>query len=263
MRHKREWTQEQIKLITDVVAKGATPDELKLFLYRCEKMELDPLKPGQIYFIKYGSRPGSIVIGIEGFRSKAARTGKLSGIKRGVLRDANGVCTGAFAEVCRSDWDHPAYEEVLLSEYNTKQSTWNTMPETMIKKVAEAAALRMAFPDDLGGIYIQEEKDQESILPPPVYPDEPGEKDGVPVEVGLNLYHTPGGTYARRTIAEIVRNVETKELSRYIDAQEVKFEKGKQVKPPWWDDWTVRIEGALADLENSTPTEPGDFDHDG
>jgi len=154
------WTPEQMKLITDVVAKGATKDELKLFLYRCQNMGLDPLKPGQIYFIKYGGGPGTIVVGIEGFRGRAAKTGKLAGIKRGAIRDDKGVVTGAFAEVYRTDWKECAREEVPLAEYNTGKGNWAKMPETMIKKVAECAALRMAFPDELGGFYSKEEMDQ-------------------------------------------------------------------------------------------------------
>ena len=47
-----------------------------------------------------------------------------------------------------------------MHEYNTGKAMWAKMPETMIKKVAEAAALRMAFPDELGGLYAQEEMDQ-------------------------------------------------------------------------------------------------------
>lgn len=155
-----DYTPEQIKLITEVVAKGATQDELKLFLYRCQNLGLDPLKPGLIHFVKYGSGPGSIVIGIDGFRARANRTGKLAGINRGVVRDNNGKCVGAWAEVHRSDWSHPAREEVTLAEYNTGKAMWARMPETMIKKVAEAAALRMAFPDELGGVYSTEEMDQ-------------------------------------------------------------------------------------------------------
>lgn len=154
------WTGEQVDLIKRTVAKGATDDELKLFLYRCRNLELDPLKPGQIYFIKYGTSPGTVVVGIDGFRARAARTGRLSGIKRGALYDVNGKLVGAWAEVYRNDWQHPAREEVPLSEYNTGKSQWVKMPETMIKKVAECAALRMAFPDDLGGLYSPEEMDQ-------------------------------------------------------------------------------------------------------
>lgn len=151
------YTDEQEKLIRDTVARGATHDEFKLFMYRAKNMGLDPLKPGQIHFIKYGNSPGSIVVGIDGMRSRAERTGKRAGVKRGVILNVEGQVTGAWAEVYRKDWNEPAREEVRLSEYSTGKAGWAKMPETMIKKVAEAAALRMAFPDELGGIYAEEE----------------------------------------------------------------------------------------------------------
>jgi len=156
----REFTDREIALIKETVAKGATAEEFKLFIYRCLHMGLDPLKPGQIYFVKYNNNPGTIIVGREGFRSRAARTGKHAGTKLGVLRDDKGKCIGAWCEVYRSDWEHPAREEVSLAEYNTGKNQWAKMPETMIKKVAEAAALRMAFPDELGGLYVREEMDQ-------------------------------------------------------------------------------------------------------
>lgn len=158
-----DFTLEQIQLVRDVIAKNATDDEFKLFLYRCKHLGLDPLKPGQIFFIKYGSGPGTIVVGIEGARSKAHRTGKLTGIKRGVLRNPKGDCVGAWAEVFRQGWVEPAREEVSLHEYSSGKGNWLKMPETMIKKVAEMAALRMAFPDDLGGVYAREEFNEEAI----------------------------------------------------------------------------------------------------
>lgn len=157
---EQEFSAEQLELIKSTVAKGATNDELKLFLYRCKNMGLDPLKPGMVHFVKYGTSPGTMIVGIEGFRSRAERTGKRAGTNRGVIRDENGRCIGAWCEVYRKDWDHPAREEVSLAEYNTGKSQWAKMPETMIKKVAEAAALRMAFPDELGGVYTHEEMSQ-------------------------------------------------------------------------------------------------------
>lgn len=160
--HEHQFTQEQLGLIKSTVAKNATDDELKLFLYRCKNLGLDPLKPGQIHFVKYGSSPGTIVVGIDGFRAKAQRTGKLTGVKRGLIINEDGECEGAWAEVYRSDWVHPAREEVDMVEYNTGKAMWARMPRTMIKKVAECAALRMAFPDDLGGIYAEEEMQQAS-----------------------------------------------------------------------------------------------------
>jgi phage recombination protein Bet len=153
------FTPEQLKLIRDTIARNATPDELQLFLYRAKVMGLDPLKPGQIHFVKYGNSPGTVVVGIEGFRTIAHRSGKLAGIKRGVKHDADGNVTYGWAEVRRKDWTDVAYEEVPFSEY-AKNGNWKTMPETMIKKVAEAAALRMAFPNELGGVMALEEMDQ-------------------------------------------------------------------------------------------------------
>jgi hypothetical protein len=117
------WTQEQIELIRDTVAKGATLAELKLFLYRAKNMGLDPLKPGVIHFVKYGAGPGSIVVGIEGFRSIAARTGKMAGIKRGVLKSDKGELLGGWCEVFRHDWKESAREEVPFSESSRATST--------------------------------------------------------------------------------------------------------------------------------------------
>ena len=164
---RADLTPAQIKLIKDTVAKNASDDELKLFLYRCQEMGLDPLKPGQIFFIKYGNGPGTIVIGRDGFRSRAIQTGKHVGTKTGLLYDESGKLSGAWAEVFRSDWLQPARDEVLLEEYNTGKAQWQKMPATMIKKVAEVSALRMAFPEELSGLYSQEEMDQAKPAPMP------------------------------------------------------------------------------------------------
>lgn len=155
----KEFTPDQLDLIKSTIARNATNDELKLFLYRCKNMGLDPLKPGQIHFVKYGQNPGTMVIGIDGMRARASATGKHVGTKRGVLKDDKGVLEGAWCEVYRKDWTVPAREEVPLKEYNSGKNNWVKMPETMIKKVAEAAALRIAFPDELGGLYSEDELD--------------------------------------------------------------------------------------------------------
>ncbi len=158
--HVAEFTPEQLELIKSTVARGATNDELKLFLYRCRNMGLDPLKPGQVHFVKYGSNPGTMIVGIDGFRTRADATGLRSGTNRGIIRDDKGLCVAAWCEVNRRDWTHPARVEVSLSEYSTGKAMWAKMPETMLQKVAEVAALRMAFPDQLAGMYAEEEMHQ-------------------------------------------------------------------------------------------------------
>lgn len=219
------FTPEQMKLITSTVARGATPDELALFLYRCKNMGLDPLKPGQVHFIKYGNNPGTIVTGIDGFRAKAHRSKLLSGIKRGVLRDDKGACVGGWAEVSRKDWTSPARAEVSLSEYSTGKAMWAKMPETMIQKVAEAAALRMAFPDDLSGLYTEEEThkliEEGKGL---VNPEQPPVGDGIQ-EDG---YVMPA--IAGRLAGKLLHKISKEDLDAFLVAIETKYE-GKEIPP--------------------------------
>lgn len=175
-----EWTPEEIQLIKDTVAKGAMPDEFSLFLYTAKARGLNPLLK-QIYLIKRKQKRGdrwvdvgTIQTGIDGFRLIANRTRKLKGVERGIKREDNGKLY-AWARVWRKDWEHPAYEEVSLDEYKGETPLWHRMPEQMLKKCAEVAALRMAFPEDLGGLYSHEEMEQadkpEEIVVGPVSPE--------------------------------------------------------------------------------------------
>lgn len=51
---------------------------------------------------------------------------------------------------------------VSFDEYNTKRNLWLTKPKTMIAKVAEMHALRMACPEELSQQYIEEEIREDS-----------------------------------------------------------------------------------------------------
>lgn len=64
---------------------------------------------------------------------------------------------GATASVKRTDREQPIVATVKFSEYNKGHSLWKTLPETMIKKVALTHALRLAFPNELGGVYDEAE----------------------------------------------------------------------------------------------------------
>lgn len=225
-------TPDQLRLVKTVVAKGATDDELKLFLYRCHSLGLDPLKPGQIHFIKYGNGPGTIVVGIDGFRARAQATGQMGGVEREIIRNAEGQCLGARARVYRKDWDKPAVIEVSLAEYSTGKGPWAKMPETMIGKVAEAAALRMAFPDQLGGMYTKEEMDQAEKErgngPGRILAEQPGPDDGVQE---TNGYRVDFGQWNGRSLEELSRDpkVGPKRIADYIDYLE--NNSAKQNKP--------------------------------
>lgn len=55
---------------------------------------------------------------------------------------------------------------VYFNEYTTGRNLWNSKPRTMIAKVAEMHALRMACPEELAQSYTEEELEKETSRPP-------------------------------------------------------------------------------------------------
>ena len=79
----------------------------------------------------------------------------------------------ARAAVLRSDFAKPLevtvrYEAfVVRKKDGTPAGLWATMPDHMLAKCAESAALRKAFPQELSGLYTAEEMDQADSAPQP------------------------------------------------------------------------------------------------
>src|SRR5580765_819013 len=69
------FSDQQIALIAQTVAPGASRLELAWFLYNASRLELEPTLD-QIYLIKYkADQVGEIVIGINGYRAMADSSG--------------------------------------------------------------------------------------------------------------------------------------------------------------------------------------------
>lgn len=163
-----DYTDKQIlETLRNTVAVGATPSEFALFLEYCKSTGLNPFKK-EIWFIKADGRI-QMMTGINGFWSLANSFSEFDGAEVGLIdRDGNWVKSvpddtfiGAWCRVYRKDRKIPMEGEALLSDYRKGFGLWRSAPRIMIKKVAESIALRKAFPQQLNGLYTQEEMPNE------------------------------------------------------------------------------------------------------
>ena len=153
-----QFKEEQIELIKKQIAPNANNNELKLFLYQAQRTGLDPLTR-QIYCIHRGGKM-TIQTSIDGFRVIAERSGEYAGQDEPIYTEDNNKLISCKITVYkfRGDVRYPASVGVAyLSEYAQTTPIWNKMPRVMLAKVAEALALRKAFPQDLSGLYTGDE----------------------------------------------------------------------------------------------------------
>lgn len=184
-----DFPKDKIDLIKNTVCKGASDNELSLFLHYCKRTGLDPLAR-QIYGVtrevwdketKTKKTQMSIQTSIDGFRLIADRSGKYAGQLGPFWCGNDGKWVDVWLKqepplaakigVIRTDFKEPVWAIARFwsyaQTYNDKQSgkpqlntMWQKMGDHMIAKCAESLALRKAFPQELSGLYSDEEMNQ-------------------------------------------------------------------------------------------------------
>ena len=178
------WSERQIAGLRQVGIEGATQGDLLIFFHVCQRTGLDPFAR-QIHMVSRNQKEGdrwvkkwTIQTGIDGYRLVADRADHRDGTMREyedtLWCDAEGnwsdvwlkatAPTAAKVTVVRNGKRFPAvalYREFVQTKRDgNPNSMWSNMPANQLAKCAEALALRKAYPQDLSGIYTDDEMAQ-------------------------------------------------------------------------------------------------------
>lgn len=184
------FTERQVAALAHIGVESAGQGDLEVFFHVCKRSGLDPFAR-QIHMIGRNQREvdengnwrtvvkQTIQTGIDGFRLIGRRAAAQSGHKiamsdvewchengdwRPVWRTSWGLPVAARVTIYRDGEPFPA--TALFDEYKQVKSSgdltrmWATRPAGQLGKCAEALAWRKAFPQDLAGIYVDEEMGQ-------------------------------------------------------------------------------------------------------
>jgi len=183
------YTDEQVSLIKRTICKGASDDELALFLHQCKRTGLDPFSR-QIHAVKRwdGQQKREVLAiqtGIDGYRLIADRTGLYAGSDEADYGPASEAEKGVFAP----EWARATVYKLVSGQrcafsfralwrefvQRTKEGRltrfWREKPYLMLAKCAESQALRKAFPQELSGLYTDAEMPEEAPEPEAFEPE--------------------------------------------------------------------------------------------
>lgn len=139
--------------------------------------ELKDILVGNIYAVSYGGKV-QILNSIANARKIGQKSGIVGKSAPSYERDDNGNLIGCTVTVEKMTNGHLGKftAQVFFGEYTTGKNLWVSKPHSMIAKVAETHALRMACPEEMSQVFIEEEYQQAPIDITPIATEEELEK---------------------------------------------------------------------------------------
>lgn len=249
----------------------ATDQDVLMFIELCKAQKLNPFVR-DAYLVKFGSQPAQIIVGKDVFIKRASENPNFNGMKAGiVVLDKNGdikeregalklqgeELVGGWCEVHLKDKDFRVKSVVSFEEYAQKKndgtlnSMWATKGATMIRKVAQSQALREAFPNELRGLYQQEEMGTEEKLPEKevkVGYATPGQKQGILKLAsikGLYDYDNPKDIFKIEEFCDSngynLKELKYEEVNEVLDSL-TKYEPKEKIIDPHFKELEVELE---------------------
>ena len=189
------WSRERVELIKRTICpKGIGEDEFALFIEQCKRSGLDPLlkeafcvarrantgsRERPNWTTKYEFQPSEA-----GMLARAERFPDFKGIQASAVyaedeiivdqgqgevthrfnpAKRKGSLAGAWSRVVR-EGKLPVVVWLDFAGYVQQSPLWSKIPTTMIEKCARVAALRKAYPEAFGGLYVREEMPAEEFV---------------------------------------------------------------------------------------------------
>jgi phage recombination protein Bet len=203
------WSRERVELIRRTICpKGIGEDEFALFIEQCKRSGLDPLLKeafcvGRRQNVGNRERPNWVTRyefqpSEAGMLARAERFPDFKGIQASAVyaeddiivdqgkgevvhrfnpAKRKGALVGAWARVVR-EGKLPVVVWLDFAGYVQQTPLWAKIPTTMIEKCARVAALRKAYPEAFGGLYVREEMPAEEYETGLAHTEEPAPAHG-------------------------------------------------------------------------------------
>lgn len=187
MKVARKFTPEEVGLIHRTMMPGASKDDVAIFVATCERTGLDPFAKQIMPTSRNVNKNGAWVTiwgnltTIDGLRKIAVDTGDYEGqegpwwcgqdgVWKDLWTDSKNPCYAAKVVVHRKGFrtglpgiaKYDAY--VQKKKDGQPNQVWQTLGDHMTAKCAEALGLRRAFPNEMAGLYTEDEEGAAEII---------------------------------------------------------------------------------------------------